>query len=132
MDRRSFTRGALFVLILAVAVALAAHLSAVAPSRHLTLLYTNDLHAQLDPIEATWLPAKPRVGGMEALSGLIARLREGGQDVLLVDAGDLVTGPAVSTFTRGAAPFDLLDAMGYDAWPSATTSLTTRSPGSRS
>jgi len=75
MDRRSFTRGALFVFILAVAVAVAAHLSAVAPSRHLTLLYTNDLHAQLDPIEATWLPAKPRVGGMEALSGLIARLR---------------------------------------------------------
>ncbi|MCJ7440164.1 MAG: bifunctional metallophosphatase/5'-nucleotidase [Thermoanaerobaculaceae bacterium] len=115
MDRRSFTRRALFVLVLAVSVALAAHLSAVAPSRHLMLLYTNDLHAQLDPIEATWLPAKPRVGGMEALSGLIARLRDGRQDVLLVDAGDLVTGPAVSTFTRGAAPFDLLDAMGYDA-----------------
>ena len=115
MDRRSFTRRTLFVLVLAVALVSGANLWAVAPPRHLTVLYTNDLHAQLDPIEATWLPGRPRVGGMEALSGLIARLRDGRQDVLLVDAGDLVTGPAVSTFTRGAAPFDLLDAMGYDA-----------------
>jgi 2',3'-cyclic-nucleotide 2'-phosphodiesterase (5'-nucleotidase family) len=115
MDRRLLTRRALLGFVFAAAVGLAAHLAAGAPPRHLTLLYTNDIHAQLDSIEATWLPGKPRVGGMEALSGLIARLRGGRDDVLLVDAGDLLTGPAVSTLTRGAGPFDLLDAMGYDA-----------------
>jgi 5'-nucleotidase/UDP-sugar diphosphatase len=115
MERKSLTRRALLILVLALAVALAAQLPAGAPPRRLTVLYTNDIHAQLDPIEATWLPGKPRVGGMEALSGLIARLRSGRDDVILVDAGDLLTGPAVSTLTRGAGPFDLLDAMGYDA-----------------
>ena len=115
MDRRSLTRRSLLALFFAVAVALALHVSAGVPPRHLTVLYTNDTHAQLDPIEATWLPGKPRVGGMEALSGLIARLRDGRDDVLLVDGGDLLTGPAVSTLTRGDGPFDLFDAMGYDA-----------------
>jgi 5'-nucleotidase/UDP-sugar diphosphatase len=115
MDRKSLTRRSLLALVFAVAVALALHVSAGVPPRHLTVLYTNDIHAQLDPIEATWLPGKPRVGGMEALSGLIARLRDGRDDVLLVDGGDLLTGPAVSTLTRGGGPFDLFDAMGYDA-----------------
>jgi len=83
--------------------------------RRLTILYTNDMHAQLEPIRAGWLPGSPRVGGMGALAGLERRLGAGRDDVLLVDSGDLLTGPAVSTYTRGAAPFDLLEAMGYDA-----------------
>jgi 5'-nucleotidase/UDP-sugar diphosphatase len=115
MKPRPFTRMTLVAVFLAVALGFAAQPCTAAAPRHLTVLYTNDIHAQLDPIEATWLPGKPRVGGMEALSGLIARLRDDRHDVLLVDAGDLLTGPAVSTLTRGAAPFDLLDAMGYDA-----------------
>jgi 5'-nucleotidase/UDP-sugar diphosphatase len=115
MHCRPFTRRTLLAVVFAVTPVLAAQLPVGAPPRHLTVLYTNDIHAQLDPIEATWLPGKPRVGGMEALSGLIARLRDGRDDVLLVDAGDLLTGPAVSTLTRGEGPFDLFDAMGYDA-----------------
>lgn len=100
---------------LAVLLAAAAFTAPSAPARRLTVLYTNDLHAQLDPVEAIWLEGAPRLGGLEALSGAIARLRAGRDDTLLVDSGDLLSGPAISTLTRGAAPFDLLDAMGYDA-----------------
>jgi|WetSurMetagenome_2_1015567.scaffolds.fasta_scaffold63081_1 5'-nucleotidase / UDP-sugar diphosphatase len=115
MRRPSLPRAIHAFLLLAVAAAAGAQPAAPPPPRHLTILYTNDLHAQVDPIVANWLPGHPRLGGMEALSGTIARLRQGRDDVLLVDAGDLLTGPAASTLTRGAAPFDLLDAIGYDA-----------------
>jgi len=115
MVQRSFARGFAVALLAVVAASSAAPLAAEAPSRHLTILYTNDLHAQLDPIVATWLPDRPRLGGLYSLSGAIARLRNDRDDVILVDAGDLLSGPAVSTLTRGEAPFDLLDAMGYDA-----------------
>jgi len=83
--------------------------------RSLRLLYTNDLHAQVEPIVATWLQGAPRVGGFAALSGLIARLRAERERVVLVDAGDLLTGPALSTLTQGRAPFELFDALEYDA-----------------
>ncbi len=102
-------------LLVALAASAGASIAAEAPRRHLTVLYTNDSHAQLDPVLATWLPDTPRLGGFEALSGTIARLRQGRDDVILVDTGDLLSGPAISTLTRGEAPFDLLDAMGYDA-----------------
>ena len=114
MCRRVFSR-ALLVGLLVVQAAVSVAAPAAPTPRRLTVLYTNDLHAQLDPIEATWLEGKPRLGGLEALSGAIARLRSGRDDTLLVDAGDLLSGPAVSTLTQGEAPFDLLDAMGYDA-----------------
>jgi len=108
--RRHRIRAAALTVLTLLAVAAGA-----ADIRRLRILYTNDIHAQLDPIRATWLPGSPRVGGMDALAGLARRLGAGHDDVLLVDSGDLLTGPAVSTYTRGAAPFDLLDAMGYDA-----------------
>jgi 5'-nucleotidase / UDP-sugar diphosphatase len=115
MVRRSPVSRFAVALLAVLAASAGASIAAEAPRRHLTVLYTNDSHAQLDPVVATWLPDRPRLGGFEALSGTIARLRQGRGDVILVDTGDLLSGPAISTLTRGEAPFDLLDAMGYDA-----------------
>ncbi len=84
-------------------------------SDSLTILYTNDLHAQLDPIRAMWLKGKPRVGGFAYLTTLIKQNRKHGKNVILLSAGDVMTGPPISRLTRGEAVFDLLNRMGYDA-----------------
>lgn len=110
-ELRSLTILALAGLLLLVRPAVAAD----PRTEILRVLYTNDMHAQLEPVVANWLEGSPRVGGFEALSGLIARLRGERDNVVVVDAGDLLTGPSISTLTRGLAPFDFLDAIGYDA-----------------
>jgi 5'-nucleotidase / UDP-sugar diphosphatase len=61
-----------------------------AASQNLTILHTNDLHAQYLPLKS----GKSITGGMEALDALIRRERNG--HTILLDAGDFQTGTLVS------------------------------------
>lgn len=66
-------------------------------ARNLTILYTNDLHAQYLPLKS----GKSRTGGMEALYETVLRERNAG--TILLDAGDFQTGTLVSRLDENGA-----------------------------
>ena len=82
----------------------------------LTILSTNDLHGQLDPI-LHWAGAtRLRVGGAQALAATVAELRaQNPQGTVLVDAGDFMQGTLLSGHTEGAPVRDLFHLLGHDA-----------------
>jgi 2',3'-cyclic-nucleotide 2'-phosphodiesterase (5'-nucleotidase family) len=93
-----------------------------AQSLRLTILHTNDMHAQFIPHEAAWIRdnPKPMVGGFIRLSELIDSIRSARPATLVLDAGDVMTGNPVTDITymsaEGGALFEMMNMMGYDAW----------------
>ncbi|WP_282942517.1 bifunctional UDP-sugar hydrolase/5'-nucleotidase [Paenibacillus sp. RC67] len=81
----------------------------------LTILYTNDFHAQDKPVKATWIEGEPMMGGAAYMASYINEIRASEPNVLVLDAGDIITGPAISFLTNGEAPVDLFNAIGFDA-----------------
>jgi 5'-nucleotidase/UDP-sugar diphosphatase len=96
--------------------------AAVAEPHTLTILHTNDMHASFIPHEAIWVKTSPRplVGGFTQLAFAIDSIRQKRSDVLLLDAGDVMTGnPITERVYQGAsggALFAMMNLMGYDAW----------------
>ena len=90
--------------------------------RTLTILHTNDMHATFVPREAMWVKTTPRplVGGFAELYAVADSIRAGRPDVLMMDAGDVMTGnPITERLYRGAsggALFEMMNMMGYDVW----------------
>ena len=78
----------------------------------LTVLYTNDVHGH--PVKFTNL-SMPDVGGLPARATLVKKIRDENKNVLLLDAGDLNTGQAVSNFFKAKPDILGYNYMGYDA-----------------
>jgi len=76
--------------------------------RALTILHTNDLHAQL-------LPTAEGLGGFAYLAAEVRRQRAGCSSCIFLNAGDLVQGTPVSTIYRGAPVYELANLFGFDA-----------------
>ncbi|WP_338553924.1 bifunctional UDP-sugar hydrolase/5'-nucleotidase [Paenibacillus sp. KS-LC4] len=81
----------------------------------LTIVYTNDFHAQDKPVRATWIEGSPMMGGAAYMAAYINKIRNSEPNVLVLDAGDIITGPPISFLTNGEAPVDLYNAIGFDA-----------------
>ena len=83
----------------------------------ITILSTNDLHGQLDPVlHRTAGGQSLRVGGARALAATVAELRAknpGG--TILVDAGDFMQGTLLSGHHEGAPVRELFHLLGHDA-----------------
>lgn len=73
----------------------------------LVLLHTNDTHSQLDP------DAEGR-GGVLQRKALIDSIRANENNVILIDAGDVVQGSLFFKFFRGEVEYPLMDMMDYD------------------
>ena len=75
----------------------------------------NDLHGQLEAdhpaIDTGVVPA----GGVIALADAVADVRASGDAVVVLDAGDLFTGPLESSLAEGAPVVAAYDAIGVDA-----------------
>jgi len=71
-------------------------------AQQLAILHTNDTHAQFEPAPATWVQKnpKPLIGGMTALEYFISKEREKQQPILLLDAGDIMTGTPIAKIVR--------------------------------
>lgn len=88
----------------------------------LTILHTNDMHAGFVPHDAFWVKGspKPLVGGFKELSFTVDSIRKKDQNVLLLDAGDVMTGNPIADLefdgAQGGALFAMMDMIGYDAW----------------
>jgi len=83
-------------------------------SKEIVILHTNDIESVYEPIQAVWRDDIELIGGISHLARLIDDVRASEEISFLVDAGDIYTG-ALSKKTRGKLPFDLYNAMGYDA-----------------
>jgi len=78
-------------------------------SVELSILYTNDEHG--------WMEASGSSGGAAGLMGLWRDQEGYGEDnhYLILSGGDMWTGPAISTWTKGEAMADIMNRMGYSA-----------------
>jgi 5'-nucleotidase len=83
-------------------------------STKLTILYTNDVHSRIDPFPDNH-PKLGGLGGFARRSQLIKRVREEGNQVLLLDAGDIFQGTPYFNFYGGELEYKLMTDMGYDA-----------------
>jgi 2',3'-cyclic-nucleotide 2'-phosphodiesterase (5'-nucleotidase family) len=112
MERRTFLQGAALG-------ALAGRLPAAgAKAVVVTILHTNDIHGHLTPWQGWDGDLKGKtVGGLGRLAGAIARERKaaGEQNVLLLDAGDLLGDTMLADRTEGKALVEALDFLKYDA-----------------
>ena len=116
------TRSAGGTLLLAAALIAAAGCLAVAQPKSLTILHTNDIHASFVPHEAFWVKAspKPMIGGFSELYFTVDSIRKANPDVLVLDAGDVMTGNPITERVYdgayGGALFAMMNMVGYDAW----------------
>ncbi len=89
-------------------------------SGELTILHTNDMHAQFTPVAATWLEReeKPLIGGMVALQYYI-KTESTPNATLVLDAGDIMTGTPLSKIVvdsaKGGGFIKMMNHIGYDA-----------------
>ncbi len=83
-------------------------LQAPAQVRSLTILHTNDIHAQLSPSDNG-------KGGFAYLASAIRRERAGCSDCILLNAGDLVQGSPASTIFHGLPIYEVANLLGFDA-----------------
>jgi len=90
-------------------------------AQNLVILHTNDMHCQYTPTPATWVQreVKPMIGGMTALEYFIRQERARSLPVLLLDAGDIMTGTPIAKMARnevfGGGFMAMINLLGYDA-----------------
>ena len=80
---------------------------AAASAETLTILATNDTHSQIDP-------GADGMGGVARRKVLIDSIRAEKENVILVDAGDVVQGSLFFTIYKGELEEKLMNALGYD------------------
>ena len=86
----------------------------------LHLMWTNDLHGHIAPEPARFMnPAfPPPLGGGASAANYIKEVRAeaaaAGEEVLLVDVGDMFQGTPIGSKTRGTAVIEYFNAIGYE------------------
>ena len=90
--------------------------------KSLTILHTNDIHANFIPHEATWIreTPKPMIGGINELSFALDSIRKINSATLYLDAGDIMTGNPITEYeykgALGGALFEMMNMIGCEAW----------------
>lgn len=80
----------------------------------LTVLHTNDTHAQIDPLPATAEPYAG-LGGFARRAALVKEIRKKYPNTLLLDAGNAMQGSSYYNFYEGNLSYKLMSKLGYDA-----------------
>jgi 5'-nucleotidase/UDP-sugar diphosphatase len=88
----------------------------------ITVLHTNDLHGQLEPLPPSPVRSVLRnrpAGGFAHLATMVRAARREAADakasLLLLDGGDIFQGTPIGNETRGDAAVDAMNALSYDA-----------------
>src|SRR5205809_1983898 len=79
----------------------------------ITVLHTNDVHSQIDPIPSND-KAYPGKGGVARRATLVKRVRKENPNTLLIDAGDAFQGTPYFNFFKGEVEYKAMSAIGYD------------------
>lgn len=82
--------------------------------QRLVILHTNDVHSRLDafPMDGS---RNQGAGGIAARAKLISDIRAEGDQVLLLDAGDIFQGTPYFNLYKGEPEMKAMQMMGYDA-----------------
>lgn len=82
--------------------------------QRLVILHTNDVHSRLDafPMDGS---RNQGAGGIAARAKLIEDIRAEGEQVLLLDAGDIFQGTPYFNLYKGEPEMKAMQMMGYDA-----------------
>ena len=83
--------------------------------KKITILYTNDLHAHLEPQTIPWISKTRQVGGFANIATLVKQEKAANPNTLYFDAGDYFTGPYISSLTKGEAVIDVMNHLSIDA-----------------
>lgn len=75
-------------------------------SNDVVVLYTNDVHCQVDRAEESF--------GYEKVAAYKKEMQEAYQYVTLVDCGDAIQGGPIGTLSKGSYLVDIMNATGYD------------------
>lgn len=113
ISRKEFIRqSSLFVIGSMAGAGMLGNLSDA--EEHLTILFTNDTHARIDPF-----PQNARefagLGGISRRASLIKKIRYHADYTLLLDAGDVFYGTPWFDVYGGSVDFKVMSAIGYDA-----------------
>ncbi len=96
-------------LLLSVALTLLLAQAAAAETRSLLILHTNDIHGHVRP-------GSDGSGGLPYVAGYVAQERAKRNDVLLLDAGDVMEkGDMVALVTEDKVTYEAMGRMKYDA-----------------
>ncbi|MBN2746334.1 MAG: metallophosphoesterase [Bacteroidales bacterium] len=80
----------------------------------ITILSTNDMHSRIDPFPSND-KKYPNMGGMARRASLINSIRQEGNQVLVLDAGDIFQGTPYYNVYKGELELKLMNMIGYDA-----------------
>jgi len=80
----------------------------------ITILHTNDVHSQIEPLAADHHKF-PNGGGFAKRAALIEKIRQENKHVLLFDCGDIFQGTPYFNFYKGQLEIELMNKMRYDA-----------------
>ena len=97
-----------FLSKLLIPAALVASAVPAAIAENLVILATNDTHSQIDP------DAEDNLGGVARRKVVIDSVRQANDNVLLVDAGDIVQGTLFFNIYKGDMEEKLMNALDYD------------------
>ena len=84
-------------------------------AQDVTIYYTNDIHAHVNPAKIIAVDKNRLIGGMANIAGIVNEAKKKSKDVFFFDAGDYFTGPYISTLTKGEAIIDIMNTMPFDA-----------------
>ena len=80
----------------------------------LTILHTNDVHSRIEPFSEN-SGKYSGLGGIARRAALIKEIRQQEENVLLLDAGDILQGTPYFNLYKGELDFKLMNEMKYDA-----------------
>ena len=99
-----------------ISVALFAGLVAQGMAQDVTVIYTNDLHAHVEPYKLPYVANGQRaVGGFANITTFVKQEKALNKATFYFDAGDYFTGPYISSLTKGKAIVDIMNTMSFDA-----------------
>jgi len=80
---------------------------------HITILHTNDIHSQIEPLPRNHFKY-PGLGGFARRATLVDDIRKKNPNTLLLDAGDIFQGSPYYNYFGGELEFKLMSMLGYD------------------
>ena len=80
---------------------------------HITILHTNDVHSQIEPLPNNHYKY-PGLGGFSRRATLVDKIRINNPNTLLLDAGDIFQGTPYFNYFGGELEFKLMSMLGYD------------------
>lgn len=96
----------LLILLPVLILLIVAPCAAEQAAPEITIFHTNDVHGRYDSSDGI---------GYAMVADFVRDAREGGENVLLLDAGDAFHGTVFANMLRGEGIVEIMNAMGYDA-----------------